>query len=138
MASVELTNPLGGAVKIETDSVLIIFFSPFLSPPNARSNVIHGGTIGSFFEEPEQVAAKVLPHRKLVQLTLPDTHTSNRAKGPIWFARSAINDVIGNGKKGSLIDMKGQQGQTAVVESVEEVRAAIAAVDELPAHGAIA
>jgi hypothetical protein len=133
MALIELTNPLGGTVHVETDDVLIVFFSPFLSPPNAKSNVIYAGSIRSFFDSPEEVAAKIIKHRKLVQFTLPDTNMPNRAKGPIWFARSAIDKVIGNGKKGARIDMKGQQGLTEVVETEEEVLAAIAAVDQLPA-----
>lgn len=135
MAVIELTNPLGGIVHIETDDVLIVFFSPFLSPPNARSNVIYRGNIRSFFETPEEAAVRIAKHRKLVQLTLPDTTMPNRAKGPIWFARSAIDQVIGNGKKGAHIDMKGQQGVTEVVETETEVLAAIAAVDNSPMTG---
>ena len=132
MSLVELTDPVGGAVKLETDSVLIIFFSPFLSPPNAKSNIIYEGKIRSFYEAPEEAALKISPYRKLVQLTLPDTGMPNLAKGPIWFARSAIEKVSKNGKNGSLIDMKGQQGVTAVVEPIEQVEAAIAAVDQIP------
>ena len=130
MSLIELTNPVGGTVYLETDHIIIIFFSQFLSPPNAHSNVIANGGIHSFYQSPEEVAKRVDPFRKLVQLTLPDTKMPNRAKGPIWFARSAINAVSPNKGHGSFIDMIGQQGHTEVVESEADVMAAIKAIDD--------
>ncbi len=126
MAAISLTNPAGGLAAIETSEIILIFFSPYLSPSGTRSNVALDSGIRSFRETRDQVAQLALPSIKLVKLTLPDIGR-DRAKGEIWLAVDLLIDWNSTRSGGASVKMKRRAGPIIVTESIAEVGRAIEA-----------
>lgn len=127
MAMIQLTDPAGGPVSVNTVDVVMIFFSSYLSPSKAKSNIVLGGSILSFAETPTEVAAKIGAVEKLLKLTLPDTGVPGRAKGAIWIRKDLITRVTSVPSGGATVSVRGQHGPTRVTESKAVIDAAIAA-----------
>lgn len=116
---VQLTDPEDNSREVDPAAVLLIFYSKFLSPEKAKSNVIYAGQIRSFKEKPEKAAQIIGSVVKLIKLTLPDDGFLS-VKGPAWFNNTKILEVSAR-SKGALIKIAGQKGSILVVETKEEV-----------------
>lgn len=122
---VQLTDPENNSSDIDPASVLLIFYSKFLSTAKAKSNVIYAGQIRSFRQTPEEAAHIIGALVRLIQLTLPDDGVAS-VKGPAWFNNSKIQQVKASAE-GALIKLSGQKGTISVLETKEQVDALRAA-----------
>lgn len=126
MAAIQLSNPTGQPAAIETDEIIIVFFSPYLSPKNAQSNVVLGDSIRSFQNSVQQVADLARKSIKLVKLTLPKVG-KGRARGDIWLRLDLITGVSATKSGKASVTMKRRKGPIIVAESKVEVEAAMRA-----------
>ncbi len=122
---IQLTDPENNKREFDPGSIILIFYSKFLGPAKAKSNIIYRGQIISLREKPEEVVKIVGSTIKMIELTLPEGGVAS-AKGSSWFNAKAILEVRKNGT-GASVKLSGQKGVVEVRETKEQVEALLKA-----------
>lgn len=120
--SIKLTDPADNEREVDAEDVTMVFFSAFLSPPAARSNLIYQGSIRSFKETPLQAVKALNKYIKLLKLTLPNEQDT--LMPDIWVNIAKIQKV-NKAKNSTILKLTGQKGTVEVTESKEFIDDAI-------------
>jgi hypothetical protein len=125
-----VTDPTGAQHAIDPASVAQIYFNSFLTPPG-RCTIVFSGTHANVRETVDEILQKLMNSIRILSFNIPPGGPGMTGGFPVYVNVSAIAGVAPV-PGGAALRIAGLPAPEIVVESYQDVLAAIAAAKSPP------